>query len=286
MKLKSLITLAACACSLLALGKSSTPKGFTDDLDAALADAKKSGKYVYACFSGSDWCGWCVKLEKEVFSDKEFDFVDALKDDYLFVFIDSPNDKSLLSEAAKERNPKLTEKYQIQGFPTALILTGAGETVEQTGYRAGGAQKYVEFLKDVRKNGATLIEKQKKLAEQKKREKEIKDKYFVSFEKKLDAALKGLQKEKPSAEDFLKAAESVEAVLKDIKAVKIDDADKELGGQLKEQLTGGVERLVRILQQNAEKGKAKTEKGKAKAEKGKAKAEKGKAKVKKDAEAK
>ena len=158
MKLKSILTLAACACSFLALAASSTPKGFTDDLDAALAEAKKTGKYVYACFSGSDWCIWCKRLEGEVFSDKECDFTGSLKDDYLFVFIDRPRDASVLSDAAKARNPKLIKQYEIHGYPTVLILDGDGKQVAKTGYRKGGAKPYVAYLKDVRKNVAKPAE--------------------------------------------------------------------------------------------------------------------------------
>ena len=117
--------------------KSSTPAGFTDNLDEALAKAKAEGKLVYACFSGSDWCGWCMKLEREVLSDPLF--VAGVADDYVLVFIDSPQDKSRLSERAKAENAKLTKKYGIQGFPTALILDGDGKKIAETGYRKGGA---------------------------------------------------------------------------------------------------------------------------------------------------
>ena len=158
LKLKSLLALAVCAGSLFALAASSTPKGFTDDLDAALAEAKKSGKLVYACFSGSDWCIWCKRLEGEVFADKECDFTGSLKDDYLFVFIDRPRDARVLSDAAKARNPKLLKQYEIRGYPTVLILDGAGKQVAKTGYRKGGARPYVDYLKDVRKNAAKPAE--------------------------------------------------------------------------------------------------------------------------------
>ena len=37
------------------------------DYKAALAKAKAENKDVLIDFSGSDWCRWCVKLDKEVF---------------------------------------------------------------------------------------------------------------------------------------------------------------------------------------------------------------------------
>ncbi|MBO7653405.1 MAG: thioredoxin family protein [Kiritimatiellae bacterium] len=125
--------------------KSSTPTGFTDNLDEALAKAKTEGKLVYACFSGSDWCGWCMKLEREVFSAPAF--AEAVKKDFILVFIDTPRNKKVLSAYAKTANPKLVAKYGIRGFPTALILDGDGKKIGETGYREGGPAAYAEHLK-------------------------------------------------------------------------------------------------------------------------------------------
>ena len=128
--------------------KSSTPAGFTDNLDEALAKAKQEGKLVYACFSGSDWCGWCKKLEREVFAQPEF--VPAVEKDYVLVFIDTPSNKGVLTERAKKENPKLVKKYGIRGFPTALILDGDGNKVGETGYRKGGPTAYAAHLMEFR----------------------------------------------------------------------------------------------------------------------------------------
>ena len=133
--------------------KSSTPAGFTDNLDEALATAKKDGKFVYVCFSGSDWCGWCQKLEREVFAQPEF--IPAVEKDYVLVFIDSTGNKGVLSDRAKKENPKLVKKYGIAGFPTALILDGDGKKVGETGYRQGGAEAYASHLVAFRANCGT-----------------------------------------------------------------------------------------------------------------------------------
>ena len=139
----------------IAQAANSTPNGFTDNYDEALAEAGKSGKLVYACFSGSDWCGWCKRLDKEVFSKEKF--LKGVKDDFVLLYVDSPSDKELLSERAKEANPKLVEKYGIQGFPTALILDAEGKIVAKTGYRRGGPAKYVKHLKALKKNGPEIM---------------------------------------------------------------------------------------------------------------------------------
>ena len=127
----------------------STPAGFTDNLDEALAKAKQEGKLVYVCFTGSDWCAWCVKLDRKVFAQPEF--VPAVEKDYVLVYIDSPKDKGRLTERAKTENPKLIKKYGINRFPTALILDGDGNKVGETGFRKGGAKPYAEHLLDIKK---------------------------------------------------------------------------------------------------------------------------------------
>lgn len=145
MQLRRLALAAALFCGFMSYAETSTPAGFTDDLDAALVSAKDKGKLVYICFSGSDWCGWCVRLEREVFSDASF--AEAVKARYELVFIDSPSDKSRLSERAKAKNPGLTQAYKVRGFPSYVILKSDGSVLTRgSAYRAGGAAAYADFL--------------------------------------------------------------------------------------------------------------------------------------------
>lgn len=161
--MKKSILFAALMALTTGLADTSTPKGFTDNMDEALAEAERSGKLVYACFSGSDWCGWCKRLEKEVFSKKSFR--EGVTNDYVLVYIDSPSNKELLSERAKVENPKLVEKYNIHGFPMALIIDAKGEVVATTGYRAGGAKKYVKHLMALKKHGPEIRALQSQIEE-------------------------------------------------------------------------------------------------------------------------
>ena len=134
----------------------STPEGWTDDFEAAKAQAKSEGKLLLVDFSGSDWCGWCKRLDKEVFSMPEF--LEGVKNDFVLVMIDSPSDKSLLSEKAKEQNPKVKKTYDkfVSGYPTVLIMDADGEVVEKTGYRDGGPEPYVKFLRGAKKAAAAF----------------------------------------------------------------------------------------------------------------------------------
>ena len=88
-----------------------------------------------------------MKLDKEVFAQR--DFVSKAQKDFVLVLIDSPNDKSILSEKAAKQNPGLVKKYDIHGFPSVLIMDAEGNTLYKTGYRQGGAKAYLKHLGDV-----------------------------------------------------------------------------------------------------------------------------------------
>ena len=121
---KTIFSLVVSAFALCVCAATSTPEGFTDDLDAAIAASKKSGKTVYAVFSGSDWCYWCKVLDEGYLSKK--DFVKEASQNLELVFIDWPKDKSRLSENAQKNNLALLKKYAIRGFPTAMFIAADG----------------------------------------------------------------------------------------------------------------------------------------------------------------
>lgn len=138
-----MITLLATAALIAA---TSTPVGFIDDYDLALERAKAENKLIVADFSGSDWCFWCKRLDKEVFQQE--DFISVATNKYVLLMVDSPSDKSVLSEKAKAENPKLVKKYGVQGFPTVLLLDGEGKIQAETGFVGGGATNYLHHLEE------------------------------------------------------------------------------------------------------------------------------------------
>ena len=196
---------AFAAATLAATAATSTPKGFTDNLDEALKSAKANKRYVVAVFSGSDWCGWCKKLEKEILSTEEFRKGAAGK--YELVYIDNPRDKELLSEHGKENNRKLTSKYEVCGFPTVLVLDGDGKKVAELGYDRGGPQKYLE-----------------KLEEETKYAPDIK-KYITPIEEALSRNDEAMQKEmQEAAKKVAKKYIAVyEKAFKDARATKVPE---------------------------------------------------------------
>lgn len=114
------------------------------NVEDAVAKAKTENKMVFINFTGSDWCKWCIKLDGEVFSQKEF--VEYAKNNLVLVKLDFPKTIEQ-SSTTKEYNNTKMKKYGVRGFPTIILLNGAGEQVGDTGYKDGGPVKYVEHLK-------------------------------------------------------------------------------------------------------------------------------------------
>lgn len=84
------------------------------DFGKASTNASKSGTYMLLDFSGSDWCGWCMKLDKEVFSKP--DFKSFAKTNLVCVLVDFPQQKRQ-SKKLKDQNAELAKKYGIRSYP-------------------------------------------------------------------------------------------------------------------------------------------------------------------------
>ena len=124
-------------------------ESWTTDLPAAQAQAKKDKKMVFVNFTGSDWCGWCKKLQKEVFTTKEWN--DYAKEKLVLVEIDFPNQKKQ-SDALKKANAALQAKHKADGFPTLVVLDGEGKELwRQVGYMAGGPKAWISKLDSLKK---------------------------------------------------------------------------------------------------------------------------------------
>ena len=119
------------------------------DFEAAKEKAAKEGKDLFIDFTGSDWCGWCIRLDKEVFSDKAF--MEEASKKFVFVVVDFPRNKPQ-DAALKKQNKELQAKYGIQGFPTIILANAKGETYGRTGYKKGGPEAYMKHLNELKGN--------------------------------------------------------------------------------------------------------------------------------------
>ena len=129
--------------SALALAKD----GWSEDYDKALAQAKADKKLVLLDFTGSDWCGWCIKLDKEVFSQAEF--AEYAKKNLVLVELDYPRSKEQ-SKEIKAQNAKLQGEYKIQGYPTIIVLNSEGKKVGELGYQPGGPKAFIAALEKLK----------------------------------------------------------------------------------------------------------------------------------------
>lgn len=135
------------------------------DFDEAVAAAKSQGKDLLVDFTGSDWCGWCHKLDDEVFSQSHFK--DYAGENFVTVALDFPNAPEVKAQVPNpERNAEVRDKYGVSGYPTILLMTADGEVYGRTGYRPNGPESYVEFLEDLRTNGKAQLNKAKSLAKE------------------------------------------------------------------------------------------------------------------------
>jgi thioredoxin-related protein len=139
MNSKALILLCLLLSSLNVLaGKS----GWEDNYDKALAEAKETHKLVLLDFTGSDWCGWCMKLDEEVFS--KSDFKKYAKANLVLVELDYPRGKSQ-TKKLKEQNAALKTQFGIRGYPTLIVVDADGKEQARWG---GYSKTFLDELKE------------------------------------------------------------------------------------------------------------------------------------------
>lgn len=136
--------------------------GWHDDYDTAVAEARETGKDLFVDFTGSDWCGWCIRLKDEVF---QYDaFLDAAREDYVLLALDFPRDAEVKALVPNpERNAELRDKYEITGYPTILLMNVEGDVLARMGYQAGGPEAYVESMTAQARAGREMLTKSAEL---------------------------------------------------------------------------------------------------------------------------
>jgi len=123
-------------------------EGWKTDYTAALEQAAKENKMVLLDFTGSDWCGWCIKLQKDTFSKPEFK--KFAEQSLILVELDFPRGKAQ-SDALKKQNEELAEKFGVQGFPTLVLLDPLGrEAARNVGYLQGGPGAFIQWVEAAR----------------------------------------------------------------------------------------------------------------------------------------
>jgi protein disulfide-isomerase len=120
---------------------------WTTDMKKAIDMSVKTKKPIMLFYTGSDWCGWCIRLQNEVFKTKEF--TDWANKYTVPVELDFPRRKKLEPELQKQNN-ELAQQFKVTGFPTVWFVkpvkSGNTYNLEQlgkTGYVAGGPSNWL-----------------------------------------------------------------------------------------------------------------------------------------------
>ncbi len=115
-----------CAAMLLAALAPAWAAEWMTDFEAAKAKAAAENKAVLVDFTGSDWCGWCIRLRKQVLDTPAFEAY--AKDKFVLLEVDLPQNPKF-DRAQLQRNQQLCDQYGVTGFPTVLVLTPKGDVV-------------------------------------------------------------------------------------------------------------------------------------------------------------
>ena len=145
--LRLILFLAAAVLSVRTLPAQAKP-GWLTSYEQVEKEVKAGNKLLLVDFTGSDWCGWCIKIDKEIFSKPAFK--DYAAKNLVLLEIDFPRRREI-PEAEKIQNNRLAEKYEIQGFPTIIVLNGAGKKVGELGYVEGGPAAFIAELEKIPK---------------------------------------------------------------------------------------------------------------------------------------
>jgi thiol:disulfide interchange protein len=122
------------------------PFGMTEEsLDQIQVRAAEAKKPILLEFTGSDWCPPCKMMDKQVFSTEAFQkFAGS---NLIFVKLDFPQAKPQTDEI-KARNEALAKKFNVEGFPTVVLLSPEGkELAREVGYMGGGAEEFISWVK-------------------------------------------------------------------------------------------------------------------------------------------
>jgi len=141
--------LLAAAVSLFFAAFARAESDWLHDRTKAQEEAKANHKLLFLNFTGSDWCGWCIKLDKDIFSQPKFK--DFAHDNLVLVELDFPRRKSQPTEERKQ-NMQLAQQYDVLGFPTIVVLNSNGQKLwEFNGYFPGGPEAFIAQLQKLPK---------------------------------------------------------------------------------------------------------------------------------------
>ena len=137
---------------LLLITTISMAQNWEKNFEIAKERSAKEGKNIVLCFSGSDWCIPCIKLEKTIWESKEF--ANYSQEHFVLLRADFPKKKAnALPKEQQDQNDKLAESYNKQGmFPLVVLLNKSGKVLGTTSYKNISPSEYIALLHSFEKN--------------------------------------------------------------------------------------------------------------------------------------
>jgi len=127
-----------------------SPPGWQLDFETAKQTAKNEHKYILLNFSGSDWCGPCIRMKQEIFDTETFG--QFAKEYLVLVNADFPRTKKhALTNEQQKKNDQLADQYNQQGiFPLTSLLTAEGKEIKVwEGLPPVSADEFIKQLQSV-----------------------------------------------------------------------------------------------------------------------------------------
>ncbi len=147
----SYFSLAAVSALVLSVSSLRAADGWETDYEKAKATAASGNepRDILINFTGSDWCGWCIKLREGVFEKDTFK-IEAPKT-FVLMEADFPQEKKL-PEALKTQNDKLAKAFSIEGYPTLVLTDATGRPYARAEFEEEDTPRiFLDRLADLRK---------------------------------------------------------------------------------------------------------------------------------------
>jgi thioredoxin-related protein len=129
---------------MLGLAARASDAQWLDNYDKAVSMAKEQHHNILMNFTGSDWCPYCIQMDKEVLNQPQFE--DYAKKNLVLLTVDFPQSKQL-PQKLQDQNNMLQQRYSIEGFPTFLLIDPSGKVLQQyVGYLPGGPAAFIAML--------------------------------------------------------------------------------------------------------------------------------------------
>lgn len=185
------------------------------DLSKAQSQARSEKKAMLLDFTGSDWCGWCIRLQREVFSKPEFD--EYARKNLVLVEVDFPKRKAQ-SDAQLRANRALAQRFSVEGYPTLVVLDSSGKELGRLGYEPGGTKPFLAKLTKL--TGAPATAEPAPVAAMRKAEASIKESVLKRGELGTDVVAPPSKPAAPVAPTSLNSQQFDDLVLKGISGTR------------------------------------------------------------------